>query len=303
MTSTTVTPSAAKAVSGRDSNIAHVALDQPDDVHAPPEPDDVTGRTVLYGVLRHSGAELSAHQTIAVEFDTWSSIAQLAAEYETIAVVAQRLRWTTLLRQCGLTADQVSQVVESSSFGPLASALRRADAMGNCVDTLLAQVLANRSVADAVDIGAVLHKRVRFAAGGRPRGRRDLIAGLIPAARGEMSEELRVALAERERLIESRAASLAAEAVARDEPWARRLGKTPTEPIERERWRAEVGTVAAYRDRYGIDHHSPLGTPSRSEAQRADAQVARAALRRATSIASSVATASIVDLERSLTVR
>ena len=44
---------------GRDSNIAYVALDQPDDSHATPEVEDVTARTVLYGVLQHSGAELS----------------------------------------------------------------------------------------------------------------------------------------------------------------------------------------------------------------------------------------------------
>ena len=45
---------------GRDSNIAYVALDQPDDSHSTPEADDVTARTVLYGVLQHSGADLSA---------------------------------------------------------------------------------------------------------------------------------------------------------------------------------------------------------------------------------------------------
>ena len=39
---------------GRESNIAYVALDQPDDSHTTPEPDDVTARTVLFGVLQHS---------------------------------------------------------------------------------------------------------------------------------------------------------------------------------------------------------------------------------------------------------
>ena len=51
---------------GRESNIAYVALDQPDDSHSTPEADDVTARTVLYGVLQHSGADLSATQTIEV---------------------------------------------------------------------------------------------------------------------------------------------------------------------------------------------------------------------------------------------
>ena len=38
---------------GRESNIAYVALDKPDDSHAAPEPDEVTARTVLFGVLQH----------------------------------------------------------------------------------------------------------------------------------------------------------------------------------------------------------------------------------------------------------
>ncbi|PVG82098.1 hypothetical protein DDE18_15575 [Nocardioides gansuensis] len=53
---------------GRESNIAYVALDQPDDSHSTSEPDDVTARPVLFGVLQHSGASMSAHQTIEAEY-------------------------------------------------------------------------------------------------------------------------------------------------------------------------------------------------------------------------------------------
>jgi conjugative relaxase-like TrwC/TraI family protein len=83
---------------GSGSNTAYVALDHPDEIHAPPEPDEVTARTVLHGVLKHSSAELSAHQTLMEEQERWSSIAQLSAEYETIAAVAQRDRWISLCR-------------------------------------------------------------------------------------------------------------------------------------------------------------------------------------------------------------
>lgn len=44
-------------------------------------------------MLQHLGGELSAHQMIEAEQERWSSIAQLAAEYETIGAVAQRDRW------------------------------------------------------------------------------------------------------------------------------------------------------------------------------------------------------------------
>jgi hypothetical protein len=104
---------------GREANIAYVALDHPDEVHVPPGPDVVTAGTVLFGVLKHSGAELSAHQTIMEEQERWSSIAQLAAEYETIAAVAQRDRWVSLMRGCELTQVQLDSVLESDSFGPL----------------------------------------------------------------------------------------------------------------------------------------------------------------------------------------
>ena len=83
---------------GRDSNIAYVALDKPDEGHAAPEPDEVNAHTVLYGVLQHIGGELSAHQMIVAEQERWSSIAQLAAEYETIGAVAQRDRWVAAIR-------------------------------------------------------------------------------------------------------------------------------------------------------------------------------------------------------------
>lgn len=80
---------------GRDANTAYVAVDQPDAAHDVPHPGDnqaATGRSVLYGVLQHAGAELSAHEATVAEQETWGSIAQLAAEYETIASAAQHDR-------------------------------------------------------------------------------------------------------------------------------------------------------------------------------------------------------------------
>src|SRR5690606_30199390 len=76
---------------GKQANRAYVILDRPDE-HAEPHPGEnpeATGRSVLFGVLQHVGAELSAHETITAEQEQWGSIAQLAAEYETIAAAAQ----------------------------------------------------------------------------------------------------------------------------------------------------------------------------------------------------------------------
>ena len=123
---------------GRDSNIAYVALDQPDDSHSTPEADDVTARTVLYGVLQHSGADLSATQTIEAEYELHGGIDRLAAELETIAAEAQHDRFADLLGRSGLTSEQHAAVVESAAFGPLTAALRRAEAYHHDLERLVA---------------------------------------------------------------------------------------------------------------------------------------------------------------------
>ena len=273
---------------GRESNVAYVALDRPDEGHAPPEPDEVTARTVLYGVLQRSGAELSAHQMIEAEQERWYSIAQLAAEYETIAAVAQRDRWTELLENCGLTREQVDLVSASDSFGPLTAELRRADANQQDIGRFLAAVVASRPLDDAEDVGAVLVSRLRKRS--EPRGWNQqasarLIAGLIPLADGPMSAEMKTALTQRHALIESRARALAEDAVERNEPWLLRLGTPPSVDAARRAWLDEATTVAAYRDRYQVSGRSPFGDEPRSDAQVLDAVRARRAIRRARAIA------------------
>lgn len=121
---------------GKASNRAYVVLDRPDPTHSAPHPvdnEEATGRSVLFGVLQHSGAEVSAHETTTAEQDQWGSIAQLAAEYETIATAAQHDRWATLICISGLTDDQaeapLGPVPEAASqkidHSRAAAALRR----------------------------------------------------------------------------------------------------------------------------------------------------------------------------------
>lgn len=157
---------------GREANMAYVALDRPDESHAAPPPDEVTAKTVLFGVLQHSGVELSAHQTVAEEQEHWSSFAQIAAEYLTIAAEAQRDRWVVELCSSGLTDEQVDEVVASPSFGPLAAELRRAESAGFEIARMLPKLVAQRGLADAEDVGAVLISRIRHATSGKRRGRR-----------------------------------------------------------------------------------------------------------------------------------
>ena len=272
---------------GRESNHAYVVLDRPDD-HAAPHPSDneeATGRSVLYGVLQHSGAELSAHETITAEQDQWGSIAQLAAEYETIAAAAQHDRWAALIRCSGLSDEQAESAIESEAFGPLAAELRRAEANHHNLDALLPRLVAARGFDDADDIAAVLHYRVERATGrpagsGRTRKPTRLIAGLIPQAHGVIDVEMRAALDEREELIAARADAVLDGALAESVPWTKALGTPPTEPRRAAAWRKSARVIAAYRDRYRVTDDTPLGAPPESAVQKIDAARARAALDR-----------------------
>ena len=83
---------------GRESNIAYVALDQPDDSHSTPEPDDVTAGPCCTACSSTAAPSLSAHQTIEAEYELHGGIDRLAAELETIAADAQHDRFVELLQ-------------------------------------------------------------------------------------------------------------------------------------------------------------------------------------------------------------
>jgi conjugative relaxase-like TrwC/TraI family protein len=275
---------------GRDSNIVYVALDQPDDSHSTPEADDLTARTVLYGVLQHSGADLSATQMIEVEYEVHGGIDRLAAELETIAAEAQHDRFAYLLSRSGLTFEQHAAVVESTSFGPLVAALRRAEAYHHDLECLVPRVVGRHGLDDAEDIAAVLRYRVDKLAATPPRGchlRPRMIAGLIPEPLGAMSPGDRQAIDERKELIEERARALAERAVARHEAWTRRLRPRASDAGDDEARLAAATTVAAYRDRYKITSDLPVGGGAKNDAQRWERQRALAALRVAGSADSS----------------
>ena len=269
---------------GRDSNTCYVATDQAHLEEHQHFPDsEVTVKAVLAGVLRHEGAEKSAHEAITTEHEVWGGIAQLAAEYETIAAVAQRDRWVALMGRSGLDTEQVDLVVELESFGPLVAEFRRAEANHHNLDALLPRLITARGLGDADDIGAVLRQRLQRATAARTgssRGRAAprLIAGLIPEANGEMTFDMRAALDERAALIEQRAITIAETATTAGEPWTTTLGKAPSDARQRQTWLKQVRVIAAYRDRYGVTDSAPLGQDGGGANQRLDAKRARAAL-------------------------
>ena len=261
---------------GRQANIAYVATDEAhleEHQHTPGYEDEVTARTILYGVLQHEGAEKSAHETIEAEQEKWSSIAQLAAEYETIAQTAQHQRFATAVARIGLADEQAKAVAGGESFGSLVAQLRRTEADGYRPEQLLFHAARAGGLDGAKDPAAMLAARLAKltaarSGGTRPRRRPRYIAGLIPQATGAMPADVQQTLRELQDLIEQRAAALASHAIQESQPWVRRLGPPPTDPARRPVWEQQVSTIAAYRDRYAISGSDPLGAAPRRSAGR-----------------------------------
>lgn len=259
---------------GRESNRVYVATDQHHlEEHQHRDDLEMSARSILYGILQHEGAEKSAHDTITAEQDIWGSLAQLAAEYETIAQEAQQARWTTLLEHGGLAADRIDDLVETDAFGILTIELRRLEAEGHDIDDLLPRVIRAGGLAGAEDLGSLLRYRIqKVAATYRPSLRRaaGLIAGLLPRATGITDPAMRQALEEREQLMQQRLTALVQAALERPEPWMTSLGTTES------RTRTETAEmIVAYRDRWGITSASPLGAVPVDDAQRIDYERAR----------------------------
>lgn len=255
---------------GKEANHVYVATGQYH-LEEHQQRDDLrnTARSILYGILQHVGAELSAHDTIVDEQDTWSSLQQLGAEYETIAQVAQQDRWLELCAHGGLTSRQIDELAEGDSFGILTIELRRLEAAGHDIERLLPRVIAAGRLEDVDDLGSLIRWRIqRLTAHTQPSPRHaaGLIAGLIPRAAGTMAPEMRQALEERQRLIEDRVASRTHAALEKPEPWmvGLEIDVDDTDAA------ADLAVVIAYRDRWGITASSPLGTYPDDDAHRVD---------------------------------
>jgi hypothetical protein len=251
------------ATRGRDSNRLYV------DIAYDPDPatshdgvaEPQTARQVLAGVLAKEGGEQSATDTIRSAWDAAESIGQLSAEYLTLAREAQRERWDTLIEHSGLDEAQVDQVRASEAYGPLVHAFALAEARGIDPETVVPRLVAARGMNGADDIAAVLHGRLdRYAeaAGTRRQTVTDLIAGLVPRAKGVTDPDMAEALHERDEAMERRAAALAAQAVERKVPWLRRLGTQPDDPAARTAWMYQVRVVAAYRERWNLTGLAPV---------------------------------------------
>jgi len=166
------------------------------------------------------------------------------------------------LDRSGLISDQLTAVRESDAHGPPLAAFRDVEARAVDIEADFPSLVARQSLVDAEDVASVLHNRVEGwtkVAGRKRLGATNLIAGLIPRVIGVTDPDMAQSLMERDRAIESRAATLAEQAVERNAGWVRRLGRPPVDPTHRAVWMSQVGVVAAYRDRWGPGGQTVVG--------------------------------------------
>lgn len=254
---------------GRESNRVYVATDQHHlEEHQYRDDLEMSARSILYGILQHPGSQQSAHDTTRAEQDVWGSLAQLAAEYETIAQEAQLDRWVALLEHGGLTTAQIDELLTTEAFGILTTELRRLEAAGHHIDDLVPRIIRAGDLADVDDLGSLLRYRIQKITTIYPPSRHratGLIAGIVARATGITDHTMGEALAEREHLMQARLDALIATALKHPQSWVATLGEDG--PDARLRM---IRAVVAYRDRWGVTSSSLLGAIPEDDAQRID---------------------------------
>lgn len=259
---------------GRESNRIYVtAEDQADgkDWH-----DTSTYRQVLDSVISNRGSDLAASQAFDAELERTTSIKQLAAEYETIASHASQTRHQALVE--ALPGDDGHRIASSPGWEALSALMRRVEANGVDLTTTLPALWEARSTGDSDDPAAVLHGRLTKWSSDQHLDRAQLLVGLVTPAIST-DEDTQQGLTDREVAIRIRADLVLDRDLREGAPWAAGLPEqqTGTEHL----WRRHAVTIAAYRDRYGIDGEDPLGpADSASRQRRADYARASAALER-----------------------
>ena len=276
---------------GRRCNRAYLVLDPP----TPGETDDHrhpiggadgerwTRGEVLHAIVTNTGAEPSAHEAIRVEQDRAGSIAQLAAEAETIAGYAHDLAAGELVHTALGDHPDMEALLNDERFDLVVTAIRGAHTAGVDVPAALPSITATLLRKGAVTApglaDAIRGHSTAVTTTGRSPQRRHLVAGILPDATVGLSDpQMLTALRDRYQLIEARADAVLDRDLTGHAPWVRGLPDPAMDPAG---WRVTARLVAAYRDRWGVTDASPLGrAPDRSAsfAQHADHRRTTAAI-------------------------
>ncbi|MFI5614667.1 MobF family relaxase [Amycolatopsis sp. NPDC051903] len=249
-------------------------------------------------ILRREGAESSATEALRAGLDEPYRLDTVVPRYEhalalhrgpdAMAAAADWVRQALPARHDDIVAD--------SAWPALAATLLQIRDTGADPALLLARRAAQRPLEDdpadpARSAAQVLHHRLAadlptaspVADPAVGAGQPELLPAWVAAPPGERPgqdpavAELGGWLREQADAIAARVRDLGERAAEQTPVWTAHLGPLPPDPIERERWIAVAGQVAAYRERFAIPDEDPALLPSgrSGEADRARAWVER----------------------------
>lgn len=259
---------------GKASNHMYVATDPDEILEGAFTTSQQSYTEVLAGVLAQNGEEISAHETVQAEFERLNGFSQLAAEYDSIAAAAWESRAKQVVSDSG---HKLAEWAASPAWVSFVNTLREVSAID---PDLIEQAFNERELASAEDPVKVMTWRLKAqltAAQSAPTYRR--IAGLVAPVAHTGDVETDPALREREIALQVRAELTLDTAIGNQEPWTTDLGQ-PMTGRETD-WRREAVTIAAYRDKWNVTGATPVGNAALTPAQRADRELAAAALQRA----------------------
>ncbi|MFD7161478.1 MobF family relaxase [Kribbella sp. NPDC059898] len=244
---------------GRHSNIGYVATHQSmPDLHEP-HPDQ-TMQDVLEAVLNNPGVEQSAHEIMRQELDNVTRLDRLIPVHEHLCQLDARARYRAASASTGLCAGDRAALEASPAYGALVAELRRAEAAGLSASDVLGRAVDQATLADAVDLAAVLHARVeRLVSRTLRRSGRQPVAGLVTPAVNVSDPNLVAPLRELEAQISQRADDLVQQAAEDGADWYDELVRQVALPNEA--LRSIARAIASYRELYNIRGPTILGAP------------------------------------------
>jgi conjugative relaxase-like TrwC/TraI family protein len=220
----------------------------------PPAPPG-NALSVLATVLHHDGQQLTATQSWNQALSDADHLAVLHAIWTAETTPARHRHYQDLL-QAALPPGHHTAPGHQATW--LWRTLRAAELVGQDPAQLLADAIAERDLAGARDIPAVLDARLRSRLG-----------SLVPLPPGPWSGQVpaiadpgrRAYLTQIAALMDARKNRIGEHAAAHALPWAvNALGPVPADPADRRDWQQRASSIGAYRELSGHDHPAdPIG--------------------------------------------
>ncbi|BCW58537.1 MobF family relaxase [Arthrobacter sp. StoSoilB20] len=242
---------------GRHSNTAYVSENDPDVDEILDPSTRSSWRVILGEVLAAEGAERTAHEVRDFERQHADSLERLSCEYDYLAQIAAGLDLAKAID--GLMPGRSEEMRESPAWCAAVAAWRRA----NNISRLGAHRALNETLgseANALDLTAVAHARLRRFCSAMPPSPIDPLTEPLPIDRADLA----ALLDQVRRRIGNRAEQVANAVLLDDPEWATLLRndiEAGADPFESA---TLLRDVAVYRDQWGVSSAAlPLGpTPA-----------------------------------------